>query len=74
MTIDGKDYTRYEATQEQRRQEQNIRATKREIEARKAIGSDYKDLNAKLRVQRTKYNEFSAAAGIRTKPNRLVIK
>lgn len=74
ITINGKEYTYYEATQEQRRQERAIRATKREIDARKAIGSDSKDLNAKLRAQRAKYHEFSAAAGIRAKDNRLKIK
>lgn len=74
VTVDGKEYTYYEATQEQRKQERAIRATKREIDARKAIGSDYKDLSAKLRVQRTKYKEFSAEVGIRAKDNRLSIK
>lgn len=74
VMVDGKEYTYYEATQEQRKQERAIRATKREIEGLKAVGESYTELSAKLRVQNKKYKEFSTAVGIRAKDNRLMIK
>lgn len=74
VNVNGKEYTYYEATQEQRKQERAIRATKREIEGLKAVGENYTELSAKLRVQNKNYKEFSAAVGIRAKDNRLMIK
>ena len=70
-TVDGKEYTTYEATQKQRSMERDIRATKREIEAQKAIGGDTAELNAKLRKQSADYHKFSNDVGIRAKDNRL---
>lgn len=61
----------YKNTQKQRAMERNIRATKREIEARKAIGGDTKELQAKLRKQVSDYHSFSDSVGIRAKDNRL---
>lgn len=51
--------------------ERNIRATKREIEAQKAIGGDTKELQSKLRKQVSDYHSFSNSVGIRAKDNRL---
>lgn len=65
------DETYYQNTQKQRAMERNIRATKREIEAQKAIGGDTKDLQARLRKQTADYRSFSDSVGIRAKDNRL---
>lgn len=64
-------YTYTEATQKQRQMERNIRATKREIEAVKAMNGDSKILEAKKRKQINEYHDFSNAMGIRAKDNRL---
>lgn len=71
VTVNGKEYTYYQATQQQRKMERDIRATKREIEAQKAIGGDTKQLQAKLRKQTHDYKMFSNDVGIRPKENRL---
>ncbi len=65
------DETYYQNTQKQRAMERNIRATKREIEAQKAIGGDTKELQARLRKQTADYHNFSRQVGIRAKDNRL---
>ncbi len=71
VTVNGKEYTYYQATQKQRQMERSIRATKREIEAQKAIGGNTDDLRASLRRQRGEYIKFSADVNIRPKDNRL---
>lgn len=71
VTINGKEYTYYEAAQKQRRMEQNIRAIKREIEAQKAICGDVAELQSRLRKQTADYRQFSKDAGLRAKENRL---
>ena len=71
VKVNGKEYTRYEATQEQRKMERGIRATKREIEALKEIGYDTTDFNKKLNSQLREYNQFSKAVDLRPKKNRL---
>lgn len=75
VRINEKEYNYYQITQKQRKMERDIRATKREIEAQKAIGGDTTALQSKLRKQTADYKQFSAAAGVKTKDNRLrVIK
>lgn len=78
VTIDGKEYTYYEATQEQRRQERAIRQTKRELEGLKAAGSatdkQIGDLTKKLSNQVQGYKDFSYKANIRAKTERLHIE
>ena len=71
VKVNGKEYTRYEATQQQRKMERGIRATKREIEALNEIGYDTTDFNKKLNSQLREYNQFSKAVDIRPKKNRL---
>ena len=73
VTVNGKDYDYYHATQRQRQMERQIRATKREIEAQKALGGDTKELQSKLRKQTADYKRFSADVGIRPKTERLRI-
>ena len=63
----------FKNTQKQRAMERNIRATKREIEAQKAIGGDVAALNSKLRKQVAEYHAFSEKVDIRPKDNRLSV-
>lgn len=71
VVVNGKSYTYYQATQKQRLMERQIRATKREIEAQKAIGGDITELYGSLKKQTADYHAFSTAVGIRAKDNRL---
>lgn len=68
----GRTYTYYEATQQQRKMETNIRATKREIIGYNAAGDKEAFTNASIKLQQQKkaYKEFSNAAGIRQKKER----
>lgn len=65
-TFDGKTYTAYEATQEQRKVERTIRKLKREKAAYKAAGlrEEEQTVNIRLRRLNAKYKAFSAAAGL----------
>ena len=63
----------YNNTQKQRAMERGIRATKREIEAQKAIGGDTTELKAKLKKQTADYYAFSEKVGIRPNDNRLKV-
>ena len=75
VKINGKEYTMYEATQEQRSLERDIRALKREKQAQ--IDSGQPDekrmtkINSKLTQKDKQYREFSAEAGLRVKTDRL---
>ena len=71
VKINGKEYDYYHVSQQQRKMERDIRATKREIEAQKAIGGDSKLLQSKLNKQMFDYKRFSAQAGVKPKNNRL---
>lgn len=71
VKINGKEYDYYQVSQQQRKMERDIRATKREIEAQKAIGGDTTTLQSKLRKQTNDYKQFSVAAGVKVKSNRL---
>ena len=73
VTINGKEYTYYQATQQQRKMERDIRALKREIEAQKAIGGDTSELQSKLSSQTVKYKKFSSEAGLKVRDDRLRI-
>lgn len=65
-TFDGKTYTAYEATQEQRKVERTIRKLKREKAAYSAAGltDEEQAVNIKLRRLNAKYKAFSKAAGL----------
>ena len=58
-------------TQKQRQMEQGIRATKREIEAQKAISGNVNALETQKRKQIAEYHRFSKEMGISAKDNRL---
>lgn len=75
VEINGKTYTYYQLTQEQRRMEREIRALKREALAYREAGlnvkADYAQSRANGMIR--EYNEFSEKAGISPKPSRLRI-
>lgn len=73
VNIDGKEYSYYDATQQQRSMERGIKQTKRELEGLKAIkapAQDIQQMTAKLSKQIKDYNRFSSAANLRAKPER----
>ena len=74
-TFDGKTYTAYEATQEQRRVERTIRKLKREKAAYKAAGlhEEERAVNIRLRRLNAKYKAFSAAAGLPEQRERMKV-
>jgi len=70
-----KEYTRYEANQEQRRQEREMRYTRRRAVAMKEAGQDteYIALRARYTSQRREYERFSDAMSIQPKWGRITI-
>ncbi len=74
VIVNGKEYNYYQATQQQRKMERDIRATKREIEAQRSISGSTTELQSKLRKQTADYKRFSADAGLRPKENRLRVE
>ena len=73
VTVDGKHYTGYEATQMQRRIERAIRKQKRRVLTAEATGDEDAQTVGKARLQRLnqEYSRFSKAAGLRTEDERL---
>lgn len=73
VTIDGRHYTMYEATQMQRKLERSIRTQKRRILIDDATGDKDKLLTDQIKYQRLnqEYVRFSNAAGLRTEDERL---
>ena len=71
----GKEYTGYEATQQQRKIETAIRNLKREALMLKETGltDDLKATNTKISLLRKEYKQFSNASGISEKGYRLTI-
>lgn len=72
--VGGKTYTYYEATQEMRKQERDIRAQKRKIEALAAAGNDTKQEKAKLAAMRSKYYGFSKQVDINPRRSALGVQ
>ena len=74
-TFEGKTYTAYEATQEQRKVERTIRKLKREKAAYKAAGlhEEEQAVNIRLRRLNAKYKAFSAAAGLPEQRDRMKV-
>ena len=73
ITIDGKHYTRYEATQRQRKFERAIRDRKRRILIDEKLGDKDKLQTDQIRLQMIKqeYSRFSKAAGLPTQHARM---
>ena len=74
-TFDGKNYTAYESTQEQRKVERTIRKLKREKAAYNAAGltDEEQAVNIKLRRLNAKYKAFSKAAGLPEQRERMKV-
>lgn len=74
-TFEGKTYTAYEATQEQRKVERTIRKLKREKAAYSAAGltDEEQAVNIKLRRLNAKYKAFSKAAGLPEQRERIKV-
>jgi DNA-binding transcriptional MerR regulator len=74
-TFEGKTYTAYEATQEQRKVERTIRKLKREKTAYNAAGltDEEQAVNIKLRRLNAKYKAFSKAAGLTEQRERMKV-
>lgn len=74
-TFEGKTYTAYEVTQEQRKVERTIRKIKREKIAYNAAGltDEEQAVNIKLRRLNAKYKEFSKAAGLPEQRERMKV-
>ncbi|WP_050697607.1 phage minor capsid protein [Anaeromassilibacillus senegalensis] len=72
ITYQGKHYTGYEATQMQRKIERSIRAQKNRILVDETTGDAEKLQPDRIRLQQlnAEYKRFSAAAGLRTEPER----
>ena len=72
VTVDGKHYTGYEATQMQRKLERAIRMQKNRCLVDEAAGDKEKLLTDQIKLQRYKqeYSRFSKAAGLRTENER----
>lgn len=68
----GRTYTRYEATQQMRAMEREIRALKREKYVART-GGEVEHLNAQIRTARANYISFSEAMDLKPKENRLLV-
>ena len=72
VTVEGRHYTGYEATQMQRKLERAIRARKRRVMVDEATGDTEKlsQDRTRLTLLHQRYREFSKAAGLRTQYER----
>ena len=68
----GRTYTRYEATQQMRAMEREIRALKRDKYVVRT-GGEVEHLNAQIRTARANYISFSEAMDLKPKENRLLV-
>lgn len=68
----GRTYTRYEATQQMRAMEREIRALKREKYVAQT-GGEVEHLHAQIRTARADYMSFSEAMNLKPKENRLLV-
>lgn len=68
----GRTYTRYEATQQMRAMEREIRALKREKYVART-GGEVEHLRAQIRTARANYMSFSEAMNLKPKENRLLV-
>ena len=72
VTVEGRHYTGYQATQMQRKLERTIRAQKRRVMVDETAGDTEKlsQDKTRLNVLHQRYREFSKAAGLRTQYER----
>ena len=69
VTVDGRHYTMYEATQMQRKLERSMRTQKRRVLL--STPDEVEDASIKLERLNQEYRRFSKAAGLRTEDERL---
>ena len=76
VDFEGKHYTAYEATQQQRKIERTVRKLKREQTAYKAAGLTEKEqaVTARIRRLNAEYKAFSEAAGIPMQRERMRVE
>ena len=74
-TYDGRDYTAYESTQQQRRIERTIRALKRRNAAQESAGLSDDSISTQAKINRLmqKYREFSKKAGLPLQNERMKV-
>ena len=73
FTYNGKQWDGYEAKQEMRRQERNIRALKKRAYLEKQAGNDTSKIDAKIRDAEKKYRDFTDAYGTYPRIKRITI-
>ena len=73
VVYNGKEYTEYEASQEQRKIEREIRKQKRTVEALEAVGEDASEYRAKLKSSQKSYTDFTKQTGMRKQSARTQI-
>lgn len=75
VTYQGKHYTAYEATQQQRKIERTVRKLKREQIAYKAAGltEDEQTVTTRIRRLNAEYKAFSEAAGLPLQRERMQV-
>lgn len=71
VIINGKNYDYYAISQKQRVMERSIRALKREREALKSLNMDTKQISARIKQKIKEYEDFSDAAKVAPRHNRL---
>lgn len=71
VTINGKTYDYYAATQKMRSMERAVRALKREKEALKTLGMDTKEISVKISKKQREYREFCQMCGVPAKTTRM---
>lgn len=71
VTINGRTYDYYAATQKMRSMERGVRALKREREALGKLGMDTTEVQANISKKISEYHQFCKDAGINAKDNRL---
>ena len=76
FTYQGKEFSHYEATQEQRRIERALRAVKRRMIGEKAAGLNdaYTQSAIKYKALNEQYDAFTKAAGLRSQKERSFIQ
>ena len=72
IDYEGRHYTKYQATQMQRKIERSIRRQKRRVLVDETVGDQERLITDQIRLRRLseEYRRFSKAAGLRTQPER----
>ena len=71
VTINGKTYDYYAATQKMRSMERSVRALKREKDALKALGMDVTEIDARIKRRTAEYADFCKACNVPVKTTKM---